>query len=32
MSAIEDHLKGALDNMLNELSWWTRVTKAAREL
>lgn len=31
MSAIEDHLKGALDGMLEELVWWTKATKAARE-
>lgn len=31
MAAIEDHLTGSLDAMLDELTWWTRATKAARE-
>ena len=31
MSAIEDHLKGSLEAMLEELVWWTKATKAARE-
>lgn len=31
MSEIEDHLKGSLGAMLEELTWWTKATKAARE-
>lgn len=31
MSDIEDHLKGSLGAMLDELVWWTNATKAARE-
>ncbi|WP_134726748.1 NADPH-dependent FMN reductase [Paracoccus luteus] len=31
ISEIEDHLQGSLDAMLEELVWWTRATKAARE-
>lgn len=31
ISEIEKNLKGSLDGMLNELVWWTKATKAARE-
>ena len=31
MSEIEGHLKGSLGGMLDELVWWTKATKAARE-
>lgn len=31
MSEIESHLTGSLDAMLDELVWWTKATKAARE-
>ena len=31
MSEIEGNLKGSLDSMLDELVWWTKATKAARE-
>lgn len=31
MSEIEDNLKGSLNAMLDELVWWTKATKAARE-
>ncbi|MDP5307690.1 NADPH-dependent FMN reductase [Paracoccus spongiarum] len=31
MSAIEGHLQGSLDGMLDELVWWTRATRAARD-
>ena len=31
ISEIEDNLKGSLNAMLDELVWWTKATKAARE-
>jgi NAD(P)H-dependent FMN reductase len=31
MSEIEDHLEGSLDGLLEELVWWTKATKAARD-
>ncbi|ARJ68331.1 NADPH-dependent FMN reductase [Paracoccus contaminans] len=31
MSEIEDHLEVSLNAMLDELVWWTKATKAARE-
>lgn len=31
ISEIEGNLKGSLDAMLDELVWWTKATKAARE-
>lgn len=31
ISAIEGNLKGSLKSMLDELVWWTKATKAARE-
>ncbi len=31
MSAIEDAIGPSVDNMLNDLVWWTNATKAARE-
>lgn len=31
MSDIEGHLQGSLDAMLEELAWWTKATKTARE-
>lgn len=31
MSEIEDHLEGSLDGLLEELVWWTKAAKAARD-
>ncbi|WP_282602523.1 NAD(P)H-dependent oxidoreductase [Paracoccus sp. PARArs4] len=31
MGAIEDHLQGSLDALLEDLTWWAKATKTARE-